>query len=42
MRKYKGYTIEHHLTGWYSVYTPNGILKADTIRGIKKLINYEK
>lgn len=38
---YKGFTIEKHLTGWYSVQTGRyGILKADTLAGIKKLVNH--
>ena len=38
---YKGYTITKYLTGWYSVQTGRyGILKADTLAGIKKLINH--
>jgi len=38
---YKGYTITKCLTGWYSVQTGRyGILKADTLQGIKKLINH--
>ena len=38
---YKGYTITKCLTGWYSVQTSRyGILKADTLTGIKKLINH--
>ncbi len=39
--QYKGYTINVCLTGWYSVQTGRyGILKADTLAGIKKLINH--
>lgn len=38
---YKGYTVTKSLTGWYSVQTGRyGILKADTLAGIKKLINH--
>ena len=38
---YKGYTITKCLTGWYSCHTSRyGILKADTLAGIKKLINH--
>jgi hypothetical protein len=38
---YKGYTIEKCLTGWYSVFTSRyGYLKADTLAGIKKLIDH--
>lgn len=38
---YKGYTITLNLTGWYSCHTSRyGILKADTLNGIKKLINH--
>jgi len=38
---YKGYAITHSLTGWYSVQTGRyGILKADTLAGIKKQINH--
>ena len=33
--KYKGYTIEKSLSGWYI----HGRLKADTLAGIKMLIN---
>lgn len=37
---YKGYFIERdRRTGYYSTYTSKGFLKADTQRGIKKLIN---
>lgn len=39
--KYKGFTITKSLTGWYSVQTSRyGILKADTLQGIKKQINH--
>jgi uncharacterized membrane protein len=45
-RKYKGFNITLNLSGWYVVnYSTYGfggeyrILKADTITGIKKLIN---
>lgn len=38
---YKGYTISVCLTGWYSVQTSRyGILKADTLSGIKKMISH--
>jgi hypothetical protein len=38
---YKGFTISVYLTGWYSVQTSRyGILKADTLAGIKKMINH--
>ena len=38
---YKGYTITKCLTGWYSVFTSRyGYLKADTLQGIKKIINH--
>jgi hypothetical protein len=38
---YKGYTITLSLNGWYSVHTSRyGILKADTLQGIKKQINH--
>jgi hypothetical protein len=38
---YKGYSITVCLTGWYSVQTSRyGILKADTLAGIKKQINH--
>lgn len=38
---YKGYTITLSLSGWYSVHTSRyGILKADTLQGIKKQINH--
>jgi len=38
---YKGYTINYYLTGWFSVYTSRyGILKADSLKGIKELINH--
>lgn len=36
---YKGCTIEKNLSGWYSALTPNGYVKADTLTGIKKIIN---
>jgi len=39
--QYKGYIITKCLTGWYSVQTGRyGILKADTLAGIKKLVNH--
>ena len=38
---YKGYTIDKCITGWYSVFTSRyGYLKANTLAGIKKLINH--
>lgn len=38
---YKGFTVTKSLSGWYSVQTGRyGILKADTVAGIKKLINH--
>lgn len=38
---YKGYTIQVLFSGWYSVQTGRyGILKADTLAGIKKMINH--
>jgi len=38
---YKGYTITKSLTGWYSFQTGRyGILKADTLKGIKQQINH--
>lgn len=38
---YKGYTITLNLSGWYSVQTSRyGILKADTLKGIKEQINH--
>ena len=38
---YKGVQISFCLTGWYSCHTSRyGILKADTLPGIKKLINH--
>ena len=38
---YKGFTITKSLTGWYSFQTGRyGILKADTLAGIKKLANH--
>lgn len=38
---YKGFTITQHLTGWYSFHTSRyGILKADTLKGIKKLASH--
>lgn len=39
---YKGYTINKLLSGWYSVKSDIfGYLKADTLAGIKNLINNE-
>lgn len=39
--QYKGYSITLCYSGWYSVQTGRyGILKADTLAGIKKLINH--
>jgi hypothetical protein len=39
--QYKGYTITKELTGWYSCFTSRyGYLKADTLSGIKQLINH--
>ena len=39
---YKGYTIQVLLSGWYSVKSEKlGYLKADTLAGIKKLIDKE-
>jgi len=38
---YKGHTINVCLTGWYSVQTSRyGIIKADSLQGIKKAINH--
>jgi hypothetical protein len=38
---YKGYTITKQLTGWYTIFTSRyGYLKADTLAGIKKLVNH--
>ena len=40
---YKGYEITKQLTGFYTVFTSRyGYLKADTLAGIKKLINQIK
>lgn len=37
---YKGHEITFNLSGWYSSFSPSkGYLKADTLQGIKKLIN---
>jgi len=36
---YKGHTITNNLSGWYSAYTVKGYVKADTIRGVKNLID---
>lgn len=39
--QYKGYIITKNLTGWYSVFTMRyGILKADTLQGIKEQIKH--
>lgn len=39
---YKGYFIERHRhNGMYSCFGENGYLKADTQRGMKRLINDE-
>jgi hypothetical protein len=43
MIKYKNYSIEHTLTGWYVCFSLEfGYLKADTLKGIKQLINEYK
>lgn len=40
---YKGVTIQFLLSGWYSAKSEKlGYLKADTLQGIKKLIDSEK
>ena len=36
---YKGHLITQELTGWYYSLTKNGRVMADTIKGIKELIN---
>ena len=39
---YKGYTIQFLLSGWYSAKSNDlGYLKADTLAGIKRLIDAE-
>lgn len=39
---YKGYTIQHLFSGWYSTKSVKfGYLKADTLKGLKKLIDAE-
>ena len=39
---YKGLTIENHLSGWFTCFMlGHGTLKADTLDGIKELINKE-
>lgn len=40
--KYKGYVIELNHSGWFSAKSDNlGYLKADTLFGIKRLIDKE-
>ncbi len=36
---YRGYTLDSYRSGWYSVLTDNGYIKADTVDGLKKLID---
>lgn len=36
---YKNHLIERHLSGWYSSLTNKGIVKSDTLKGVKQLIN---
>ena len=36
---YKGHTITSNLSGWYSAFTAKGYVKADTLEGVKLLIN---
>lgn len=36
---YKGHTITANLSGWYSALTARGYVKADTIQGVKTLID---
>jgi hypothetical protein len=37
---YKGYTITLNLTGWYTAQISRyGIIKTDTLKGAKELIN---
>jgi len=41
-KTYKGYTIQCLFSGWYSTKSTNvGYLKADTLAGIKRLIDAE-
>jgi hypothetical protein len=41
-KTYKGYTIQCLFSGWYSTKSNNvGYLKADTLAGIKRLIDNE-
>jgi hypothetical protein len=37
--KYKNHYIVYTLSGWYVSKTVDGFKKADTLKGIKKLIN---
>jgi len=38
-RVYRGVTIDHRITGWYSAFILDfGYVKADTLAGIKSLI----
>ena len=36
---YKGHTINNNLSGWYSSLTARGYVKADTLQGVKDLID---
>jgi len=39
MITYKGHIITLEKSGWFSTFTSKGFIKADTLKGIKKLIN---
>lgn len=39
MIHYRGVAITQHLSGWYSALTTLGFVKADSLEGIKKLID---
>lgn len=38
VRTYRGITIDHYPTGWWSALTPRGYVKADTLDGVKEMI----
>ena len=39
MIHYKGVQITKHLSGWYSALTTMGFVKADSLEGIKRIID---
>jgi hypothetical protein len=37
--KYRGYTLDSYRSGWFTANTDDGFIKADTLDGLKKLVD---